>query len=157
MTEFVDADAYQGGSKQVTVQEIVMAQVQRITKLASTEFHGGYWYAVAVQQVGGAITPIEKYMPAANEAYSNAVDCLADLLAPFYDDRMLSEEDKHLEALSQEFEKLARETDTKDVNWKKTYWYDRKAELKRRFFRQLLFFIKRSSLFSEASYEEEVI
>lgn len=154
--QYIDADAYQGGGNdELTIQLIVMQHIQRITRLASTEFHGGFWYDIGVQPNGGAAP--KRYMPAANEAYSNAIDCLADLLSPFYDEEMRAAEEQSTQEQKELFDELKAAKREAGDPLKKDKWYDRKVYIKRRLFRELVQFVKRNGLLEGASYEEEVV
>lgn len=156
MTMFVDAEAYQGGKGQdLTIQAIIMEHLQRITVLGSTEWHGGFWYTHH-HSAGGQIAE-KRYMPAANEAYSNAVNTLADLLCPFFDEEIQQAEKEHREELDQELQDLKDAMKEQGVKWDKVYWYDRRVDYKRKLFRQLVLFVQRSGLMTGGNYEEEVI
>lgn len=147
MTEpltFMDAEAYTGKKgldEPLTIQLIILQHLQRITRLASTEFHGGFWYEVGYQ-MGGAV-PVKRYMPAANEAYSNAVDCFADLLAPYFDEEMQRADDAHEQACNTAKQELKEE---QGGSVEKTVWYMVKVRLKRKHFRELTRFLARSGL-----------
>ena len=85
--EFVDMDTHQLGGDNITIQLIVLEQVRRITRLYSREMRGGYWQNRITQQ-GGSNTNTLVYIPDTREELCNAIQCLHDILLPYFDDEI---------------------------------------------------------------------
>ena len=71
----------------VTFKEIVLQHLRQITRFSSVEFRGGYTQQKAVN-TGGITNVVETYIPDTLEVYSNAVECFADMLCPYFDTTM---------------------------------------------------------------------
>jgi hypothetical protein len=76
--------------------------LKKISQFASVEFRGGYWEERTVYS-GSVSNTIRTYIPDTREVYSNAVECLADMLFPYFDKEMLREEEKCKKAIEQAF------------------------------------------------------
>jgi len=63
-------DYASGGSSATSYKQIVMAHIERIAKLAATDWNGGFWETVGDH---------ERYHPSTREAYIHAVEGLIDL------------------------------------------------------------------------------
>lgn len=138
-TQFIDADSFQGGSgEEISFREICLKHLQRITLFASVEWRGGYWQEKS-HIVGNAVVTTKDYKEDSREIYSNAVDCLSDLLLPYYDEEMKEAENKHIK----ELEKI-------DPDKEKT----KKVFVKRELFRELSNFLKRIRYLEGKTFDE---
>lgn len=82
--QFVDMDSHDMGGDNMTIQMICLEQVRRITRLYSREMRGGYWQTRASQQDGN-VTNVLVYVPDTREELCNAIQCLHDILLPYFD------------------------------------------------------------------------
>lgn len=98
--KYVDAESYQGGSygkDELSFRIIILQHLKRISQLAAVEFRGGYWEIKETPiSMGSAAYTIKNrvYIPDSREVYSNAVECFADMLAPYFDEQMQKAEEK---------------------------------------------------------------
>lgn len=122
--KFEDADGYSYNylKDKVTFRDIILQHLKRITTLASVEFRGGFWNQQPVK-IGGAYTTVDTYVPDSREVYSNAVECLGDMLCPYYDEEMLQAEGELADELEAAFKDetvvIEPETETEDDNQNK--------------------------------------
>ncbi len=150
--KFVDAEQYQGGSgnDSLSFKEILLRHVKRITELASREMRGGYW-ETRPSPSPSMTASIKIYVPDTREEYSNSIECLADLLFPYFDDEITKEEQE----LVQEEEKAEKEA-FKNSNAKEarqTYRNER-IKIRKKLFRQLSSFLQRKRYLELESYQE---
>ena len=146
MTEditFIDAEKYNAGkNNELSFRQILLIHLMRITKLASTEFRGGFYEKTEYpMNTGSTVTIVstEKYVQDSIQVYINAVNCLSDLLSPHYDDAMRSEEG----IITQEAQAQNKNPlDDKDARSKQELANARKL------FRALNAFLKRESYFN---------
>jgi len=101
---FEDAESYSFNydKDKLTFRDIVLQHLRKITQLASVEFRGGYWEVRETPVFSGGATLTIKnrvYVPDTRECYSNAVEVLADLLAPYFDEEMRKAEEEAVKAL----------------------------------------------------------
>ena len=75
----------------VTFKEIVLQHLRQITRFSSVEFRGGYTQQKVVN-TGGITNVAQTYIPDTREVYSNAVECFADMLCPYFDTTMTAAE-----------------------------------------------------------------
>jgi hypothetical protein len=95
-TQFEDAETYNPNfmKDKITFRDIVLQHLRKISQFASVEFRGGYWEEKEVP-LGNMQTLTQRtYIPDTREVYSNAVECLADLIAPYFDAEMRKAEAK---------------------------------------------------------------
>lgn len=148
--QFIDAETYSGGKNdEITFRMIVMEHLRRIMTLASVEWYGGYW----AEKPSKAGMMIETYIPATHEAYSNAVDGLADLLHPFYDDTMRSAENENTKTLEAKVDEVKKECDGDNSQFQ-SLWRQHRAKIKRQLFRALSDFLNRKGYLELGTMEE---
>ncbi|KKK85206.1 hypothetical protein LCGC14_2775650, partial [marine sediment metagenome] len=104
---FVDAEQYQGQShiENLSFKEILLRHLKRITELASKEMRGGFWETKSQILASSMVAENRYYVADTREEYSNAVDCLADLLLPYFDKKMVVEEKENDKKLESEYKK----------------------------------------------------
>jgi hypothetical protein len=145
LTEFIDADRYQGGgNNDLSFRFIVLEHLRKILYLASTEFHGGYWKEERVNNYFSNKT----YVPATHEAYSNAIDGFADILHVHLDK-------SHLEVLEtdeKEENKLREQLVSGDLS--ELQYCVRRARIKRKTFRALCDWLGKNGYLESEMYEE---
>lgn len=155
-SRFVDAEAYQGKrDEKLTFKMIVLEHLQRILRLSSVEFRGGYWQEKSVSK-GGVVSTEKTYVPDSREEYGNAVDSLHDILFPHFD--TIAKEEILL--VDEELDKVFEEH-TKTVNGR-IEWNDeenfKKAKIMRvtrRLFRALNTFLFREHYLESRMYTED--
>ncbi len=151
--KFQDAEDYTTGfSNTISFKDIVLQHVKRIGVFASVEFHGGYWQSKEVNMGMGTQT-IHEYVPDSREIYSNAVEYLADILYPHFDDEMKEAERKikfDLENCKKSLTVTLNATNNKDENLRgfendsfKVAFRDARVKICRKLFRQLCSFLYR--------------
>lgn len=79
--------------EKLTFPFIVLEHLKRIIELGSKEWKGGYWETTE-KNMGGFSYTEKKYVPDSLSEYSNAVEQMANILAPFFDTEMIKEEKK---------------------------------------------------------------
>lgn len=109
---------------------IMLMHLQRITRLSSKEFRGGFWQD-RTKVINNIAVKEHYYVEDSREAYGNAVDCLADLLLPHFDQNMRRREF----AINKELEDLEEEDESK--------YKDFKVKNKRKMFRALCSYLKK--------------
>lgn len=155
--QFIDAEQYTGkADEKLTFRMIVLEHLRRIGKLASVEFRGGYYETREV--INPSFTNyIKTYVPDTREQYCNAVDYLADILAPYFDGQIKQEEQKLEDAKNKAFDDALidpAKPATKD-NFDKQYYRDEKLNIKRKLFRGLNLFLERVKYLESKTFEEE--
>ena len=91
---FEDADQSQfSADNNLTFKDIVLQHLKKITLLASVEMRGGFWQQTPHPNPS-INTDIKVYIPDSREVYSNAVECLSDMLSPYFDKEMIEAEEK---------------------------------------------------------------
>lgn len=171
--QFVDADTFQGGGKDVTFEFVVMEHLRRITRIASQEWHGGKMIYKAMvfdkyqQQDQQAF-----YIESNSEAYTHAVECLMDLLLFSADNKLLEFEKQNNKEIDEAKKKLIRfgekgsfeETDNVVEHSIQVYEdakeviYRECAFIRRKLFREIIRFLRRNDFFnSSGQYEEELV
>ena len=145
-TSFIDGESQGGGfqSSELSFRQILLTHLSRITKIASQEFHGGYWDK---KLVGGS-TMIDVYVPDPKKEYINAVNCLADLLLPYFDDVMLKAEEDNDNKIKDKWSIMKEAKGTNDE------WSYAKQSLKRELFRDLNLFMKRKNYLELGEMED---
>ena len=104
-SKFEDAEQSQFGSNDnLTFKDIVLQHLKKITIFASVEMRGGFW------QVTPSPSPtnnsiIKVYIPDSREVYSNAVECLSDMLSAYFDEDMTNAEDKIIKEILTSYER----------------------------------------------------
>lgn len=160
--QFVDAESYSGkADEKISFRMIVLEHFRRICSLASKEFRGGYWEKRPYQVTAGYIENFRIYVPDTREEYSNAVDCLFDILYPHFDEQMKEDYKKFeiwAEKKEEEIEEYYSDEEGKErykgaTNHFKT---DLIKKIKRKLFRHLSSFLKRNGYLEGKSFEEEI-
>lgn len=126
-TEFIDAEAYQGGGFQqqfITFPLIALKHLERLAVSGSKEWAGGRW-ETRVRSVGSTVYSEKVYIPDSRAEYANTVDMLHDLLLPNFDTQMRTAA-----------EKLNRESAAARS-------IERQLPIKRRLFQELSLLLKR--------------
>lgn len=150
--EIIEPDELGGFDKdQISFQQLVLAQLYKILKLASQEFHGGYW-ETKIKEVGGTVYRENHYVTDKREEFSNSVDILADLIATYYDKKIKDQEEKlndELKDIKKEctFKNHLEEEELDTIKFKEL-----KVENKRKLFRALSSFIKRKKYFGGTEF-----
>ena len=141
--KFIDSESYQQGpnKENLSFREICMQHLKRIGLLASKEMRGGYWQE-KTRSVGGSIVTDNYYVPDSREEYSNAVDYLADVLYPHFDEEMKKLEEKS-ETDREEIYKTEVEESKEEPNKSRQVYRNKKVEIKRKLFRALCSFLYR--------------
>jgi len=144
--KFIDGESTTGyGDDRVTFKDIVIGHLRRITGLASVEWVGGYW--VDRHQVIGNLTLTSReYISDSREVYANAVECLADLLAPYYDGDMMKAEQMAVKAQAdkeKEIEKSMSQSKKKEAPEFIQQYREARVQIIRGLFRDLNKFLYR--------------
>lgn len=79
------SDEGEYGMKTLSLKEIILRHLRKISDICCKEFTGGYWQKRPVRTPSGVMF-IEEYHEDVREAYCNAVDFLIDVLYPDSDD-----------------------------------------------------------------------
>jgi len=98
-----DSYSYNFNKDNLTFKDIVLQHLKKITIISSVEFQPGFWEDRPIM-VGGAHTSIRIYHADTREVYSNAVQCFADMLFPYFDEEMKQEEEKYQKLIEDAFE-----------------------------------------------------
>lgn len=142
--QFVDTEGYSNHTENISYRDIVLNHLKVIGKLASVEFRGGY-KENSKSSVGGQLMVTEKYVPDTRQIFINAVDYLADLLFPHFDEDM--------SIIEQEInKKIENFQDNNSQNY-----LDKVLIEKKKLFRQLSAFLFRTNYLAKDNYEEEAI
>jgi hypothetical protein len=83
---------------EVTFKQIILKHILEISKFSSCEFRGGYW-EIKPDLRNNVGIDYKVYIPDSREVYSNAVDCLSDMLYPHFDKTMIEAEKQIREEL----------------------------------------------------------
>lgn len=136
--QFEDAESYNSyfGKERLTFKDIILQHLKRISQLSSVEFRGGYFAKKLIPMPSGVTLTSEEYVPDTREIYRNAVDVLADMLAPYFDKTMRESEEK--------FQK--EEKSQKDKN--------ELLKIKRKLFRELCCFLFRKKYLELGTLED---
>jgi len=151
-TSFVDGestDNYKGS--ELNFRSILLTHLARITKISSQEFHGGFWQD---RYVGSATIHI--YTPDTRQQYINSINCLSDMLLPYFDDEMTKAEEKNRQLLNDKYAELRKRMKEKgaSVDSFNVAWSEEQQELKRELFRDLNLFMKRKNYLELGDLEE---
>lgn len=156
-SKFQDAEDYNFSfnKEQLTFRDIVLQHLKRISIFASVEMRGGYLIEKSKSFGGGLLTE-QIYIPDTREVYSNAVDYLADILAPYFDKVMKEEEHNNIEELekSRKLYYEGEEYKDRDNDIKKQNYRLAKMEIKRKLFRALCCFLFRKKYLELGKIED---
>jgi len=142
---FIDGESSFGSGKSelLSFKNILMKHLERITRLSSVEFKGGYNQPRTVQ-VSGTLMQQDVYVADSRECYINAVENLADLLFPQFDEQMIKDEEKYVK----EIEEKNEEIDDDDK------FKDEKRKIIRKLFRSISGFLYRENYLDIGTYED---
>lgn len=124
------------GDKTLSIKEIVLRHIKKISDISCKEFTGGYWQKRPVRTPGG-IMFVEEYHEDVREAYCNAINFLIDILYP--------DSDKDFKGYVDEHETI------KENPIKITEKIDKKRET----FRQINKMFERTGYFESSGVESE--
>ena len=147
--KFQDAESYSSQSKDITFKQIVLQHVNSISGYASKEMRGAYYENKASK--GGFITQV--YVPDTREVYSNAVNYLADVLAPHFDKEM-EEAEKRLEDEGKNEYNDIKDSDKNSDDLKVQKISNLRQLNKRKLFRELMRFLYRKNYLDMGMLEE---
>jgi hypothetical protein len=83
--EFKEESDYEDHfQKGVSINDIILRHIRKISDICCQEFTGGYWQRKPVKTAGGVLFT-EEYHEDVRQAYCNAVDFLIDVLYPLAD------------------------------------------------------------------------
>jgi hypothetical protein len=168
---FDDGSGTQYGKQdKISFRDIVLQHVRKIGTLASCEWRGGFWQQIPNQNANSnAVQQI--YIQDTRESYSNAVEYLADLLYPHFDNQLKQEEQKIMELLKVAYKSKTylKECDRTDQNAEQAKAYFRtwqtddtkqsyrsyRAKICRLLFRNICSFLARQNYFEESFMEDE--
>lgn len=158
--QFEDAESYSPNmlKDRLTFRDILLSHLKKITGFASVEFIGGYWEQKPHPNPSSNAT-INVYVPDTREVYSNAVECLADLLAPYFDKEMKENESHYEEAKKDSFLALAKNSNNgrgyvfADVE-DRVAFRDIKRQAAQKLFRALCSFLYRKKYLELGSIED---
>lgn len=170
-------NSYDDGSRNentegTTFREIVLKHLKRISDLASVEFRGGYWDVkkTPVEMGGAGTTLISKtYVPDTREAYSNAIENLADMLYPYFDEQMTEDEkntnaelDKAYKSNTVVVEETREDKNPEEEQEKRKFqeqdhkksYRDERVRINRKLFRSLCAFLYRKQYLEIGNMED---
>ena len=144
---FEDGENNFGGGKSdsLSFNSILMRHLERITRLASVEFKGGYSQQKTIP-VAGTLMQQDVYVADTRECYINAIENLADLLLPNFDEEMTKDEEKCIAEIKEKH----KDKDLDDDTFK-----DEKRKIIRTLFRSLSKFLKRKSYLEMGDFEDK--
>ena len=142
----------------VTFKEIVLQHLRQISRFASVEFRGGYTQEKIINT--GAITnKMDIYIPDTREIYSNAIECFADMLCPYFDSKMKDAEKSCTATIKKSFDALFKNSDSKklsqiiETNKRGIHRVERR-QANRKLFRALCCFLHRKKYLDVGSIED---
>jgi hypothetical protein len=169
--KFEDAEgySYNFNKDKLTFKDLILQHLKKITTLASVEFRGGYWEERHIN-TSHATNTIRTYIPDTRECYSNAVECFADMLFPYFDKEMKEAEDKCKKRIDKAFVENSvtvepeREDETEEEEKKgyrrfketrdKISFRSEKRRYNRKLFRALCSFLYRKKYLELGSIED---
>ena len=93
-TQFQDAEGFNPTyNNTLTFKDIVLQHLKKIGQFASVELRGGYWEHRPNPNPNMNM-PIKTYVPDTRDIYCNAIEYLADVLYPYFDEEMKTIEKK---------------------------------------------------------------
>ena len=144
------ADFYTGQKDTLTHSAIVHDLLKKIVvELGTREFKGGYTKPV----LRDGMTYID-YVADSRAEYIQAVESLADVLLPQYDDKMTKEYTVYETALAK-IEKLLEDKDVRMGDATHSKFIKAKLLLVRKLFRELNLLLKRTNYLKAAAYSED--
>ena len=143
---FIDGESSFGSSNSdsMSFKSILMRHLERITRLSSVEFKGGYSQKKTIP-VAGTLMQQDTYIADTRECYINAVENLSDLLYPQFDKQMSDDEEKYIK----EIELKSEEIKNDDL------FKNEKRKIIRKLFRSMSSFLFREKYLEIGSYEDQ--
>jgi len=143
---FLDGESSFGSSNSelLSFKSILMRHLERITRLSSVEFKGGYSQKRTIP-VAGTLMQQDTYIADTRECYINAVENLADLLFPQFDEKMKTDEEKYVK----EIEEISNTIENDDT------FKNEKRKIIRKMFRSMSEFLFREKYLEIGSYEDQ--
>jgi hypothetical protein len=143
---FDDGETNFGGGKSdsLSFNSILMRHLERITRLASVEFKGGYSQQKTIP-VAGTLMQQDVYVADTRECYINAIENLSDLLLPNFDEQMTKAEEECIAEI-EEKNKSIRDDDK---------FKDEKRKIIRKLFRSISKFLNRKNYLEMGDYEDK--
>jgi len=140
---FEDGENYSSGfnKQEISFRSIPMETLKSIRSFASVEMRGGY---DTEKLVGNVV--IDTYVPDSRQVYCNAIDYLADVLFPHFDQEMFKAE-QDIDGEIKKLEEKAKQDKSIDLPTGKVL-------LKRKLFRHLTSFLFRKKYFEAGSVTE---
>jgi hypothetical protein len=134
------------GEKTLSIKEIILRHIRKISDLSCQEFTGGYWEKKPIKTPSG-IMFTESYKQDVREAYCNAIDFLVDIIYPM--------SDNDLKEYLQKFEGFKEKIEEEDRTEDKKLDIVLKIKLKRQTFRQINLMFERKNFWKgTGSYSE---
>lgn len=124
------------GQKEVSMKDILLGHIRKISEISSKEFIEGYWEKKPIN-LQGSVMLTKVYHEDSREAYSNAVDFLVDILYPKGDKAFKDIVDKHELLKLDDMDKLM------------------KMREKRKIFKEINKMFERTNFFANAEFLEE--
>ena len=112
--EFSDEGDMPGG--QLSINEIILRHIRKISDISCKEFTGGYWERKPMTTASGVMFT-EKYNEDVREAYCNSVNFLLDVIYPLSDDTLRTYLDEH-EDIDKEEEDIKKKLKQKRKTFK---------------------------------------
>lgn len=153
-TKFQDAEEYgmAFNKEQLTFKDIVLQHLKKIGAFASVELRGGY-FQDRIKNMGGASLTERTYIPDSREVYSNAVNYLSDILFPHFDEEMRKQEEEHNKKLKEVLKKIWDDEEN-EREAKRQKYREKKAENRRKLFRDLCSFLYRKKYLELGKIED---
>lgn len=169
--QYEDAESYSQNymKDKITFRDIILQHLKKISQYASVEFRGGYWEIKPSPKPSSNIE-YKIYIPDTREVYSNAVECFADMLCPYFDQEM---KDAEQQAIIEEKEiyknnTITKQPDREDQNPEEATKYERifkdvgdrisyraeRVKINRKLFRALCSFLYRKKYLELGSIED---
>lgn len=138
-------DTELGGKEPLTIKQIVLSHIRKISDICTKEFTGGFWEKKPIKLQGGVFFT-EEYHEDMREAYSNAVDFLTDLVYPQADKEFKAYVDE-IEEKEKVFIKMSQKQEGYDIKMK--------LKIKRLLFREINMMFERFDYFKASDVLSE--
>jgi len=152
--QFEDAEGFTyGGKDKVQFKDIVLEHLRKIGIFGSCEFTGGYWHTQERPVSIGSTTTVmttKTYIPDTREQYSNAVEYMADILFPHFDEEMVKAEERLKIEIEEAYEKYKDETKSSNRN----AFRGERVTICRKLFRELCSFLYRKKYLEMGSMSD---
>ena len=124
--QFQDGEGYAQNyvKNQISFRDIILGHLKNISGYASVEFRGGFW---EVKPPTNPHLNVEyrTYVPDTREVYSNAVECFADMLFPYFDRAMKQAEETASQEDKVVFDRNTLEVEREDKSPEEGRGYER--------------------------------